>query len=320
MYPGELLNDDAILKWMLSELKQEEIKELTVPMLDKLVERGKTMAVVFFEPGDKQDAAILESLEKIDDDCRRFEIDFIKVSDINKATSYGIDQLPGLLYFENRIPSMYDGDLALVKPLLEWLIEQKTTDTIEQITEEILEILVDEEEYLAVFFSGPCEEDDPCHAILDQLEDVDSTMQDYGIMLVTTEEREFGKTLGIISFPALALFRNGEYVPYEGDLEDELGVLEWITDKETLLIKGKIEKVNGDLLDQFISTETDILVFIYRENNLNDADVIDQLEHIDDELEEKEVELIKCSDKGVEKVTMCLIPNKQRLCIPFDMI
>ena len=35
---------------------------------------------------------------------------------------------------------------------------------------------------------------------------------------------------------------------------------------------------------------------------MNDADVVDQLEHIDDELEEKEVELIKCSDKGVEKV------------------
>ena len=86
-------------------------------------------------------------------------------------------------------------------------------------------------------------------------------------------------------------------------MEDELGVLEWITDKETLLLKDKIEKVNSDLLDQFISTETDILVFIYRENNINDADVIDQLEHIDDELEEKEVELIKCSDKGVEKVS-----------------
>ena len=33
LYPGDLLNDDAILKWMLLELKQEEIKELTVPML-----------------------------------------------------------------------------------------------------------------------------------------------------------------------------------------------------------------------------------------------------------------------------------------------
>ena len=207
LYIGDLLNNEAILKWMLSELKQEEIKELTVPMLDKLIERGKTMAVLFYDPKAKQDKAILDGLEKIDDDCRRFEIDFVKVSDGEEAGQYGIDSLPGLLYFENRIPSLYDGDLAKVKPLLEWLIEQKTTDTIEQITEEILEILVEEEEYLAVFFSGPCEEDDPCHAILEELEKVDSTMQDYGIMLVTTEEREFAKSMDVRTFPALGLFR-----------------------------------------------------------------------------------------------------------------
>ena len=301
LYPGDLLNDDAILKWMLSELKQEEIKELTVPMLDKLIEKGHTMAVLFFDPNDKQDMLILDDLEKIDDDCRRFDIDFIKVSDAEEATQYGIDSLPGLLYFENKIPSMYDGDLQSVKLLLEWLIEQKTTDTIEQITEEILEILIDDEEYLAVFFSGPCEEDDPCYEILEKLEKVDSTLQDYGIMLVMTEEREFAKTLGVTTFPALGLFRNGEYVPFEGDVDDEYEVLEWFTDKNVLLLKGKIEKVNSDLLNQFVSTETDILVFIYRDNNLNDMDIIDQLEHIDDELEEKEIELIKCADKGVEK-------------------
>lgn len=54
-------------------------------------------------------------------------------------------------------------------------------------------------------------------------------------------------------------------------------ILEWITDKETLLISGKIEKVNSDMLDKLISTETDILVFLYRENNLADQDLIDQV-------------------------------------------
>ena len=35
-----MLNDNLILKWMLEELKQEEIKEITVKMLDRLVEKG----------------------------------------------------------------------------------------------------------------------------------------------------------------------------------------------------------------------------------------------------------------------------------------
>ena len=55
------------------------------------------------------------------------------------------------------------------------------------------------------------------------------------------------------------------------------------------------------MLDTLIRTESDILVFIYRQNNLLDQNIIDELEHIDDELEEKGIELVKCSDKGVEK-------------------
>ena len=55
------------------------------------------------------------------------------------------------------------------------------------------------------------------------------------------------------------------------------------------------------MLDTLVSTESNILVFMYRQDNLNDQNIIDELEHIDDELEEKGIELVKCSDKGVEK-------------------
>ena len=55
------------------------------------------------------------------------------------------------------------------------------------------------------------------------------------------------------------------------------------------------------MLDTLIRTESNILVFAYRQNSLNDQNIIDELEHIDDELEEKGIELVKCSDKGVEE-------------------
>ena len=55
------------------------------------------------------------------------------------------------------------------------------------------------------------------------------------------------------------------------------------------------------MLDTLIRTESDILVFMYRQNNVIDQNIIDDLEHIDDELEGKEIELVKCSDKGIEK-------------------
>ena len=108
----------------------------------------------------------MNELEHIDDDCARFDISFVKVSDATKAASFGLRSTPGLLYFEHRIPSLYDGPLDDEEALLEWLVEQRTTDTIEAVTGEILDILVESEEYLLVFFSGPCEEGDACQELL----------------------------------------------------------------------------------------------------------------------------------------------------------
>ena len=61
-------------------------------------------------------------------------IHLFQVKDPSEAKEYGIDELPGLLYFENKIPSMYDGDLSKEEDLLQWLIEQKMTDTIEEVS------------------------------------------------------------------------------------------------------------------------------------------------------------------------------------------
>ena len=58
-------------------------------MLDRLVERGKTMAVLFYDPKDNQDLDIMDELEKIDDECRRFEIDFVKVRRFSDRTRGG---------------------------------------------------------------------------------------------------------------------------------------------------------------------------------------------------------------------------------------
>ena len=62
--------------------------------------------------------------------------------------------LPALLYFEQRTPSLYDGELEDEEAVLQWLLTQRTTDTIEQVTEKILERLIEDEDYIAVFFTG----------------------------------------------------------------------------------------------------------------------------------------------------------------------
>ncbi len=68
LYEGDLLNDNLIMKWMKSELKKDDIKAVTVSVLDKLVERGRTMAVLFHDPADRDEQVILDELETIDDE------------------------------------------------------------------------------------------------------------------------------------------------------------------------------------------------------------------------------------------------------------
>jgi len=49
------------------------------------------------------------------------------VSDAAEAKEYGIDSLPAVLYFENKIPSVYDEDLNNENELLEWLVITQLT-------------------------------------------------------------------------------------------------------------------------------------------------------------------------------------------------
>lgn len=48
--------------------------------------------------------------------------------------------------------------------------------------------LIDEHEYVVVYFSGKCEEGEKCDAILDDLENIDDELDEAGIIFVTTED------------------------------------------------------------------------------------------------------------------------------------
>lgn len=70
-----------------------------------------------------------------------------------EAKEFGIDHLPTLVYFEENIPAIYEGDLMNEDEVLKWLIEQKNSATIEEVTDEILTELIEEHEYVVVYFS-----------------------------------------------------------------------------------------------------------------------------------------------------------------------
>jgi len=301
VYEGDLTKEDAVLAWLIHQKKFEEIPEITDEMKDKLVETTEHLAIFFYDKDDKQNVRILNELENIDDELEKEGIVIARMDNEAEAKEYGLDSLPALVYFENHIPTVYEGDLMNEDEVLEWLILQKQSDTIEEVTDEILLELIDEHEYVAVYFSGNCNEGEKCDRILEDLENIDDELDEAGILFVTTEDTALMKKFNIKTPPQLVLFRNKEVLTYSGDLSDEDEVLAWLTDENTLEIPGKIEEVNMKMLERILTENDHIVVFFYREGDKKAYKILNELENIDDECEEKDISFVKTSDEGVEK-------------------
>lgn len=145
--------------------------------------------------------------------------------------------------------------------VLEWLILQKKTATIEEVTDEILVNLINDHEYVVVFFTGPCAPGDKCDHTLNALENIDDELDEAGIIFVTTEDTVIAKKQNIKSYPQLVFFRNRDPLFFTGDIDDEDEVLAWITDEDTLEIPGKIEEVNVKMLDKMLAENEHVVVF-----------------------------------------------------------
>lgn len=210
---------------------------------------------------DKQDIRVLNELENIDDELEKEGIVIVRIDNKDEVKEYGLDHLPALVYFENKIPALYEGDLMNEEEVLEWLILQKDTDTIEEVTDEILLDLINAHEYVLVYFSGPCDTGDTCDDILDDLENIDDELDEAGIIFVTTEDMSLAKKYNLKDLPQLVLFRNKEPILYKGDIDDEDEVLAWVTDDDTLEIPGKIEEVNVKMLEKMLKENDHVVVF-----------------------------------------------------------
>lgn len=100
----------------------------------------------------KKSQKILNELENIDDECDQNNIVFVKIDNDDEAKEYGIDEMPTLVFFEKKIPHVYEGDLMKEEELLGWLIHQKKHSEIPDITDEMMDLLIESQQYLAVLF------------------------------------------------------------------------------------------------------------------------------------------------------------------------
>ncbi|CAN8017692.1 unnamed protein product, partial [Ixodes persulcatus] len=301
LYDGDLMDEDKVLAWFIKQKESEEIEEITEQMLFDLVDENPFLVVLFYDKDDKASAEVLAELENIDDDLDKHQVPFVKIDDDSVAKDFGIlDELPALVYFEDKIPNVYEGNLKNEEEVLKWILHQKAEDTIEEVTEEILEMLFRTKEYVLVFFAPDnCKE---CPKILAELEHIDDESDDHGIIIVTTDDTKLAKKqAGVTRLPAIVLFRNGQPVHYKGDLMDEDAILKWMTSEEVLDIPDQIERVNQKMLEKLLSTSDYVAVLFTKDKCAECDKVLAELENIDDEAEEMDIDFVKVTDPKIAK-------------------
>ena len=133
----------------------------------------------------------LTELENIDDDVGKQRIAMVKTTDAAFAEEIGVETYPALVFFKEGVPNLYEGDLTIEEEVLDWLIEMKVESHIELITRPMLETMVVEVQYLAVFFyKQNCR---TCDQIIAELENIDDECDQYGVQMVKLKDPPLAK-------------------------------------------------------------------------------------------------------------------------------
>ena len=133
-------------------------RELEDKPLESALERLEYVAVIFYDETSSNDLNIIDSYESINDECKQNDIRLVKTSDDDLRKETGIpDDSPILIYYENDVPFLYNVhplDPDETEETLNWLIEQRNTAAIEEVTDAMLEDIIDDNEYVTVLFMG----------------------------------------------------------------------------------------------------------------------------------------------------------------------
>ena len=141
-YEDDLKNEEALLDWLVHQKNTDEIETVTAEVFHKMLDENDKICVIFFESSSVKSSLVLEELENIYTYFDKLDLPMIKV----------IDELPALIYFESKLPSIYSGDLRNEVKVQKWLEHQLENDEIEEVNEEILEDLIEENDHVAVIF------------------------------------------------------------------------------------------------------------------------------------------------------------------------
>jgi len=298
VYAGELKDEQEMLEWLIKNQSSADdddtIEETNEERLEIMVDNVDNLMIIFID-NSRLSTRVLDIMETIDDDCDRRDVVFVKVKDKVLAAKYSVDEFPSLVFFENQIPSVFDGELEKPGEVLAWVDDLLTGADIEQVTNEILDKFISKMSYLAVVFF---KDDHPAStAALEVLEEIDDDLDEQGIVFVKLDDEKEAAEYGIEEFPKLVVFENGIPNLYDGGFADGQEVLDWIAAESSG--DHTIEIVTDNMLDQIVAENDHVAVMFYEKGDEKSEKFIEMMEHIDDEANENEfpIKLLRIDDK-----------------------
>lgn len=82
--------------------------------------------------------------------------------------------------------------------------------------------------------------------------------------MVKIQDPQLAKRYSIKTFPALVYFRNGNPLLFEGDMQNEQSVLEWLIDDDNRELADEIEEVNDRMLERLLDESSLLVVSRYQ--------------------------------------------------------
>lgn len=271
IYDGDLLNEEALLAWLVRQKTEDTIENVNRDLLFRIVGEKEYVAVLFYKKNDDESEEIIEHLENIDDDCGDYEVHLVKICDGLIAKKYGIREPPGLVFFRRGKPVKYEGDLFDEFEVLEWLTRpenMESSDAIEKVNRRMFERLMSKLTYLAVLFYSK-EDCKQCDKVLEELEKIDDEADQAGIKFVKIEDTALAKSFGVFAIPALVFFKkstqpekHGETEPivYAYDLKKGEKILEWLIAMRDPG-QDKIEDVDEETLRKLLQMHEHVTVY-----------------------------------------------------------
>lgn len=162
------------------------------------------------------------------------------------------------------------------------MLDQKADESIDEIDRNTLFEYIGSKDFLAVVFckqnaetrkytrSLSCDaiinvpddpEDPDARRVLRHIELIDDEATEYGITIVKSTDKLMAKKYGYRQLPGLTYFRKGKNINYDGDIDDEEEVLDWLTLPDNMEMTDHIERVNRKMFQKIRQTSDYLAVF-----------------------------------------------------------